>query len=184
MFVVVWFVLATQSRVTAARGRQNCLTISKYSHAIWYMFPKVFFVSLKSFLTSIWLLNRCRPPNHMWERGHRGSTLIFFRYRPHSFANNPQLCGIFIFKNQSGTFFKVEADRGQMNHLRMEAFDLKNVPLWFLNMRIPHNCWILKKEGGRYLKKWEKEPLWPLYHMRFGSLRQPPYVLGRPTSVK
>ena len=39
--------------------------------------------------------------------------LSFFRYQPDSFTNNPLLCDIVINKNQIGTFFKLEATRGQ-----------------------------------------------------------------------
>ena len=39
----------------------------------------------------------------------------------------------------------------------LAASDLKNVALRFLNMKVPPNFWLLAKECGRYLKKWEKE---------------------------
>ena len=63
----------------------------------------------------------------------------------------------------------------------LAAFNLKNVPP---PPKVPCNCGLLAKKGGRYLRKWEKEPLRPLSYMWFGGHRQPPNVLGRPTGIQ
>ena len=44
----------------------------------------------------------------------RGVREVPTHFLPHSFAINPNLCGIFIFKYQSWTFFNSEAVRGRM----------------------------------------------------------------------
>ena len=41
--------------------------------------------------------------------------------------NNQKLCGIFIFKNQSGTFFKSVAARGQMLPQKMSQDDFSDI---------------------------------------------------------
>ena len=57
----------------------------------------------------------------------------------HSFAKTPHLCGIFIFRYQSGTFFELKATRGQMRPQKRPQDDFLNIntcDMSFLEFRV------------------------------------------------
>ena len=76
----------------------------------------------------------------MWGEG--GSYSHFLRYRPHSFPINPHLCGIFIFKNHSETFFKSEVVRGQIRTQKRPQDDFLNINTWDMSFPVYLSCWI------------------------------------------
>ena len=148
MFKWYWVIVAAQNCVKAAGGRQNINT---------YRFKNESATFSKSDAARGIMRPQKRPQDEFWTYKHVICHFGVFFWLAESIS-------AMWFRVMVAAQSRVKAARGRQNCLKISfskygpmicLFIGLWVLLWFSNMKIPHNCWLLARKWGRYLKKWQ-----------------------------